>query len=507
MESQGSATTRRTEYITCMLPWAHGHQRKAIGDFVTAIIDQQTGCQAQLARSLGNQEAAPKRWSRLLHKERLEPRSLADAVLLQALGQRPTHGPVRLAIDWTIAGHQHVLVVSLVLGRRAVPIYWRAYDAAVRKGRMQRDALAVIRRAGTRVIRKVGRRRVRVVADRGCAEVPLFALLSELGVAFVMRGTSFDWVDDHDLGPLCLGLGNERPMVQVGAERITRPENEGFCILQAFRGSPWRWAKSHAVRGAGAGVTEGALTDGGPELVAERIANIQAMQDTLGPQVAIGENCRRPVGVDHRPPSRLERVQGLLPGKTRKVPAAFRARPFQRVEDALGAVDPVRIVVDLDTDVSTLFRTQTLVDFSDLLIGQRGKVAMRRMAALAVREHFKICKRLLSELARAFYSPPERSMQSLRCGRNSRPPGRGARPTFWGAGAWPPPPTTGARRAGRAGTVRRQDTVAPAYLALPLAARQWRRGHPTRFLDFFQKFFTTSSGPCPGHAAMLHVTL
>ena len=187
MESQDSATTRLTEYITFMLPWAHGHQRKAIRDFVTAIIARQTGCQAHLARSFGNQEAAAKRLSRLLHNERLEPHHLADAVLLQALGQLPTHGPIRLAIDWTIEGHQHLLVVSLVMGRRAVPIYWRAYDAAVLKGRMQRYELAVIRRALTRVIRKVGRRRVRVVADRGFADVALFSLLSELGVAFVIR--------------------------------------------------------------------------------------------------------------------------------------------------------------------------------------------------------------------------------------------------------------------------------------------------------------------------------
>jgi hypothetical protein len=170
-----------------MLPWAHGHQRKGIGDFVTAIIDQQSGCQAQLARAFGNQEAATKRLSRLRHNERLAPRHLADAVLLPALVQLPSSGPVRLAMDWTIEGHPHLLVVSLVVGRRAVPIYWRAYDAAVLKGRMQRDELAVIRRAVTRVIRKVGRRRVRVVADRGFADVALFALLSELRVAFVIR--------------------------------------------------------------------------------------------------------------------------------------------------------------------------------------------------------------------------------------------------------------------------------------------------------------------------------
>jgi hypothetical protein len=187
MRSQDSRTTRLNDYITSMLPWAHGHQRKALGDFVAAIIDQQSGCQAQLARAFGNQEAAAKRLSRLLHNERLEPRHLADAVLLQALGQLPAHGPVRLALDWTSEGHQHLLVVSLIVGRRAVPIYWRAYAATVLKGRMQRYELAVIRRALTRVIRKVGPQRVRVTADRGFADVALFTLLSDLRVAFVIR--------------------------------------------------------------------------------------------------------------------------------------------------------------------------------------------------------------------------------------------------------------------------------------------------------------------------------
>jgi hypothetical protein len=187
MRSPDSATTRLDDYIVHMLPWAHGQQRKAIRDFVRALIDQQTGCQAQLARRFGKQEAAVKRLSRLLHNERLEPRHLADAVLLQALVQLPAHGPVRLAIDWTVEGHQHLLVVSLVVGRRAVPLYWRAYDAAVLKGRMQRYELAVIRRALTWVIRTAGARRIRVTADRGFADVMLFGMLAALGVAFVIR--------------------------------------------------------------------------------------------------------------------------------------------------------------------------------------------------------------------------------------------------------------------------------------------------------------------------------
>ena len=187
MENQDITATRLHEYIAFMLPWAHGHQRKAIKDFVAAIIERQSGCQAQFARGFGNQEAASKRLSRLLHNPRLEPRHLADAVLLQALHQLPRQGGVRLAIDWTVEGHQHLLVVSLVIGRRAVPIYWRAYDASVLKGRMKRYELAVIRRALSRVVQAVGKRRVWVTADRGFADVALFELLKELGVAFIVR--------------------------------------------------------------------------------------------------------------------------------------------------------------------------------------------------------------------------------------------------------------------------------------------------------------------------------
>src|SRR3989441_3385182 len=179
MAPQYSPPTRLSDYIAFLLPWAHGHQLKAIGDFVAAIIEQQTACQAQLAHYFGNQEAAVKRLSRLLHNERLDPRLLADAVLLQALHQLPKHGKVRLAIDWTIEANQHLLVVSLIVGRRAVPIYWRAYDTSVLKGRMKRYELAVIRRAVGRGTPALGKRRVIVTGRRGVSGAAVLALLSE----------------------------------------------------------------------------------------------------------------------------------------------------------------------------------------------------------------------------------------------------------------------------------------------------------------------------------------
>ena len=261
MRSPDSATTRLDDYIVDMLPWAHGHQRKAIHDFVQAIIAQQSGCQAQLARSFGNQEAATKRLSRLLHNERLEPRHLADAVLLQALVQLPSHGPVRLALDWTVEGHQHVLVVSLLVGRRAVPIYGRAYDATGLKGRRKRYELAVVRRAVTRVIRKVGRRRVRVTADRGCADVALFTLLTDVRVAFVIRVKKstkicragvWQRLDTlrfagktrrRGLGRLLYGAGNPQPLWGTRSRKRDRQGKWGLWYVVATRPYP----AAHAV--------------------------------------------------------------------------------------------------------------------------------------------------------------------------------------------------------------------------------------------------------------------
>ena len=149
------------------LPWAHGHQVKGIADYVEAMAPQratfvmrQTGNQAELSRgmaprsraarsrgwaTLGNQEAAVKRLSRLIHNERLDPRKwpaagpwLAQAVLEQAIRQIPDRGRVRLALDWTIEDDQHLLVISLVIKGRGQPIFWRAYAASVLKGRWPR---------------------------------------------------------------------------------------------------------------------------------------------------------------------------------------------------------------------------------------------------------------------------------------------------------------------------------------------------------------------------------
>lgn len=179
--------TELEEFIKKMMPWAHGHQIKGISKFVLAIIEKQTGNQADLARGHGNKEAAAKQLSRLIHNPRLKPKDFAEWLCRQALGQVPLTGKVRLTIDWTTEDDQHLLVISLVVGRRALPIYWRAYSQDALKGRMKRYELAVIKRAFKLIFQYVKPRRIRLTADRGFPDDDLFELLDQLGINFVIR--------------------------------------------------------------------------------------------------------------------------------------------------------------------------------------------------------------------------------------------------------------------------------------------------------------------------------
>ena len=254
MTHQDSETTRLAEYIAHVLPWAHGHQLKGITTFVGALIEKQTGNQAKLARSLGNQEAGVKRLSRLLHNERLAPHRLADAVLAQALRQVPLKGKVRVALDWTIEGNQHLLVVSLVMGGRAVPTYWRVYHATVLKGRLRRSEMAVIRRVVRRVRRVIGQRRLRVTADRGFADVALVDVLTEVGVEFIIRvkGSTKVWVQSQWRPLHTVGfVGNARHRTLGRVAYCERAPHRLWVTLSRVRDAQGQWERWHLISNCG----------------------------------------------------------------------------------------------------------------------------------------------------------------------------------------------------------------------------------------------------------------
>jgi hypothetical protein len=185
-----SLTTRLREYISLVLPDAHGHQQKAVADFVLALVSEQTCCQAALARFFDNFEAASKRLSRLLHNARLETEELARSHARALVGKLPLTGPVRLALDWTTEDSQHLLVASVRVGSRALPLYWRSYHDAELKARMSLYEREFVRALFVEVLAGVARHRLILTADRWFADVDLLDLLDEMGVSYVIRTKS-----------------------------------------------------------------------------------------------------------------------------------------------------------------------------------------------------------------------------------------------------------------------------------------------------------------------------
>src|SRR5437879_1158250 len=94
-----STPTRLVEYINTALPGHHGHQRKAITDFVLALISCKSGRQASIARVFDNFEAALKRLSRFVHNTRIDIEATARAHATFIVARLPRSGPLRIAID------------------------------------------------------------------------------------------------------------------------------------------------------------------------------------------------------------------------------------------------------------------------------------------------------------------------------------------------------------------------------------------------------------------------
>lgn len=187
MKTQDPTPTRLVEYINLIFDDAHGHQRQAICDFVLALLSVRSCCQAALARFFDNFEAASRRLTRFVHNPRLSVDYLARQTARVIISQLPLIGTLRISIDWTIEDTQHLLVASLCIGRRAIPIYWRAYkesDLKDRRSELERD---FTRTLITEVLAPVARSRLLVTADRGFADVELMNLLDKLRVGFVLR--------------------------------------------------------------------------------------------------------------------------------------------------------------------------------------------------------------------------------------------------------------------------------------------------------------------------------
>jgi len=248
--TQHSLTTRLDYYINTMLAETHGHQRKAFRDFVVALLAVRTCCQATLARHFPNFEAASRRLTRWLHNPRVEPQAQARAHAQAVVRQLPLTGTVRLALDWTTEDQQHLLIASVVVGRRAVPLYWEAYTTAALKGVQRALEHAFVDQLMGVVLGGLARERVVVTADRGFCTGDFLAWLDRWGVGFVVRLTANVTVcldqQWQQLGSLALrGTTRRRLLGRLGVMR-SKPHRYWVAQTRA-RNKKGRWEYWHLV--------------------------------------------------------------------------------------------------------------------------------------------------------------------------------------------------------------------------------------------------------------------
>lgn len=179
---------RLVEYISTALGALHGHQRKAITDVVLALLNRKSATQAELARFFGDSfEAASKRVSRLIHNSRIELESTVRFHAEFLVARLPRSGTIRIAIDWTSEDTQHLLVASLIVGHRAVPLYWRAYEGSSLKDHTHEYERELIDLLVTQILKPIDRRRILLTADRGFGDVETIDLLEKLGISYILR--------------------------------------------------------------------------------------------------------------------------------------------------------------------------------------------------------------------------------------------------------------------------------------------------------------------------------
>jgi hypothetical protein len=141
------------------------------------------------------------------------------------------------------------------------------------------------------------------------------------------------------------------------------------------------------------------------QAVTEATAQLDRLHSDL--QRPSDERAKRHPGRAPNVPMRLEHAEQVLEAARREHErlAEHRAQvkaSIRGIGHAYHCVDLERgvrrngqlIAADIQAhiDVSTLFRTQNLIGFQGLLIGQRSEIAIRRMAPLTVIKHFDIFK-------------------------------------------------------------------------------------------------------------------
>ena len=141
--------------------------------------------------------------------------------------------------------------------------------------------------------------------------------------------------------------------MQVRDDRVRSPQNDQSTVDEVLREHAHRRALGEADPCGRGVLADRPLEACGPETGEETTVDRLALDDPLGPEVAVGQDRGRAVSVDDLAEAARDLVEGLIPADPHELASALRTNATQRVEDAVGAVDALEVVVDLGTQATT----------------------------------------------------------------------------------------------------------------------------------------------------------
>ena len=199
-------------WLRKLCPALHGAQMISLGTVLAALFQRQSCKVADLARQLAAMrpcrfKSAEQRVIRLLGNRKLSDEKIMEYLTLALLTRTGPWPVLPIAIDWTHNEKRsawQVLVASIPLRGRAIPIAWRAFprgafgvdehQAARKRTQVECEFLTQLRQ------RLPQARDVVILADRGFGNEEVMRHAQSLGFSFVIRLGTQAYVHTSEYG-------------------------------------------------------------------------------------------------------------------------------------------------------------------------------------------------------------------------------------------------------------------------------------------------------------------
>jgi len=222
---------RIVAFLEVVFQGFHKKRQQTLAVLVAALVTVGKVGVASLGRAVRSRVAYKhkiKQVDRFLGNRKIHVSDWSAALLAMVVGERRS---IRIAIDWTKVGPWPVLVASVVIQRRGIPVYWATCDwrkMTRSQNAFEESFLTVLR---TMIPKDV---EVTLLFDRGFRRVSLARHLKKLGFHFVVRCCGDTHVEAEGWrGALCdlpLPRGRLRDMGLVRAT-VEHPEELRLVAL------------------------------------------------------------------------------------------------------------------------------------------------------------------------------------------------------------------------------------------------------------------------------------